>query len=212
MALPLLIPALISGGASILSSIIGGISSSKASKTQAKAAMAGIDEQRRQFEAMRAILNPYVQAGQGAMAAQQALTGLGGADAQAAAIKAIANSPEMKAVTDQGENALLQNASATGGLRGGNVQAALAQFRPSVLSSLINNQYQRLGGLSQLGQASAAGVGAGGMQTGQNIAGLLQQQGAAVAGGQLAAGQAWQGIPNAFMTTLGTYAGLGGKF
>lgn len=210
--IPLLIPALIAGGATLLSGIIQGVSSNKAAETQAGAAEAGIDEQRRQFEAMQAVLKPYVQAGQGAMAAQQALTGLGGADAQAAAIKAIGESPEMQAMTQQGENAIMQQAAATGGLRGGNVQAALAQFRPSVLSSLINQQYQRLGGLTQIGQASAAGVGAGALQTGQNVAGLLQQQGAAVAGGQLAAGQAWQSIPNAFMSGLGTYAGLGGKF
>ena len=34
---------------------------------------------------------------------------------------------------------------------------ALSQYRPQVLSGLINQQYQRLGGISQLGQASAAG-------------------------------------------------------
>lgn len=212
MAIPLLVPALIAGGATILSGIIGGIASTSAAKTQSDAATAGIDEQRRQFEAMQAVLRPYVEAGQGAMAAQQALTGLSGPEAQAAALRAIQESPEMKAMTQQGENAILQQASATGGLRGGNVQAALAQFRPQVLSSLINQQYQRLGGLTQIGQASAAGVGSAGLQTGQGIAGLLQQQGAAQAGGQLALGQAFQGIPNAFMAGLGTYAGLGGKF
>lgn len=212
MAIPLLVPALIAGGATILSGIIGGIASTSAAKTQADAAGAGIDEQRRQFEAMQAVLRPYVEAGQGAMSAQQALTGLSGADAQSAALKAIQESPEMRALTEQGENAILQQASATGGLRGGNVQAALAQFRPQVLSSLINQQYQRLGGLTQIGQASAAGVGSAGLQTGQGIAGLLQQQGAAQAGGQLAMGQAFQSVPNAFMAGLGTYAGLGGKF
>jgi hypothetical protein len=81
-----------------------------------------------------------------------------------------------------------------------------------VLSQLINQQYNRLGGLAQMGQASAAGVGSAGLQTGSNIAQLLQAQGAAQAGGQLAAGQAWQSIPNAFMSGLGMYTGLGGTF
>jgi hypothetical protein len=88
----------------------------------------------------------------------------------------------------------LQQAAATGGLRGGNIQAALAQFRPQVLSGLIEQQYGRLGGLTQLGQASAAGVGSAGMQTGTNVSNLIQQQGAAQAGGALAQGQTWGNV------------------
>lgn len=208
----MIIPALIAGGATLISGLIGASAANKAAKTQAASAQAGIEEQRRQFDAMQAILAPYVQAGTGAMGGMQNLAGLGGAEAQQAAIAAISNSPEMQAMLQQGENAMLQNASATGGLRGGNLQGALAQYRPQVLSQLINQQYSRLGGIAQLGQASAAGVGAAGLQTGQGIAGLLQQQGAAQAGGQLAAGQAWQSIPNAFMSGLGMYTGLGGAF
>lgn len=212
MPIPFLVPALIVGGATLASSIIGGIAANKAAETQSKAAGAGIDETRRQFDAMQATLKPYVEAGQGAMQGQQALAGLSGAEAQAAAIRSISESPEMQAFAQQGENAMLQQASATGGLRGGNIQGALAQFRPQLLSNLINQQYQRLGGLTQLGQASAAGLGAAGMQAGESIAGLLQQQGAAQAGGQLAQGAMWQGVPNALMTGMGTYMGLGGTF
>src|SRR3990167_4363739 len=84
-------------------------------------------------------------------------------------------------LVQQGENAMLQNASA----RGGNLQAAMGQFRPQILSQLIDQQYGRLGGMAQLGQASAAGQAAQGMQLGQNVAGLLGQQGQAQAGGYL---------------------------
>lgn len=160
----------------------------RAGETQAAAAQAGIDEQRRQFDALQQLLSPFVQAGTGALGAQQGLIGLQGADAQQQAIAALAASPELQALTQQGENALLQNASATGGLRGGNLQGALAQFRPQMLAELINRQYSRLGGLTGIGQASAAGVGAAGQQTGANIADLLAQQGAARAGGQIARG------------------------
>lgn len=208
----MIIPALIAGGATLLSGLMGGLFANKAAKDQAGAAQAGIDEQRRQFDAMQALLQPYVQAGQGALGGMQNLAGLGTPEEQQAAIAALAGGPEMLAMTQQGENAMLQNASATGGLRGGNLQGALAQFRPQVLSQLINQQYNRLGGLAQMGQASAAGVGSAGMQSGANIAQLLQAQGAANAGGQLAAGQAWQSIPNAFMSGLGMYTGLGGTF
>jgi hypothetical protein len=210
--LPLLIPALIAGGASLVSSIIGGIAGNKASDTQAAAAQAGIDEEKARYEDMKKMLEPYTTAGASAVSAQGDLAGINGADAQKAAIAALSGGPEMEAMAQQGENAMLQNASATGGLRGGNLQGALAQFRPQLLSQLINQQYSRLGNLSQLGQASAAGVGAGSLQTGAGIAALLGQQGAAVAGGQLATGQGLAGIPAAVMAGMGMYSGLGGKF
>lgn len=153
---------------------------------------------------------PYVEAGTSALGGMRDIAGLGGTDAQNRAIDAIAMSPEMAARTKAGEDAILANASATGGLRGGNVQGALSQYRPQVLADLISQQYARLGGIAQMGQASATGVGAGALQTGQGVAGMLQQQGAAQAGGILANGQALQSIPNAFMNALGMYAGLGG--
>jgi hypothetical protein len=140
-----------------------------------------IEEQRRQFDAIQALFKPYVEAGGGALAQQLALAGVQGPEAQANAIRQIEMGPEFAALTRQGEEAILQQASATGGLRGGNVQAALAKFRPEVLSSLINQQYARLGGLSQLGQASAAGQAAQGQAFGANIANLFGQQGQTLA-------------------------------
>lgn len=150
----------------------------------------------------------------GALQAQQALIGLGGQPAQREAIAALEASPEFQALTQQGENALLQQASATGGLRGGNLQGALAQFRPQLLAQLINQQYGRLGGLTTLGQASAAGVGAAGQQTGAAIADLLAKQGAATAGGQIARGSvARQGFSDLLKigsTIAGSMGGFGG--
>lgn len=210
--LPILGAAFIGAGASLLGSVVQGVSSYFASKAQTDAAQAGIAEQNKRFDAMMASLKPYVDAGQGSLTSQQALAGLGGPEAQKAAIDAIKASPEMQALTEQGENAILQRASATGGLRGGNVQSALAQFRPQVLSSLINQKYQQLGNLTQLGQASAAGVGSAGLQTGMSISDLLGQQGQAQAGGILGIGQGISSALNAPETGLGIYTGLGGKF
>ena len=157
----------------------------QASQAQQQSAQAGIDEQRRQFDAIQKLLQPYVQAGTGALTQQQALLGMGTPGAQQQAITALQGSPQFQALQQQGETAILQNAAATGGLRGGNVQAALAQFRPALLSGLIEQQYNRLGGLSAIGQNAAAGVGNAGMSTGSNIATLLGRQGQAQAGGIL---------------------------
>ena len=156
---------------------------------------------------MQAVLKPYTEAGVTSLSAQQDLAGMNGAEKQRLAIEGIAGSAEMQAMTQQGENAMLQNASATGGLRGGNIQGALSQYRPQVLSSLINQQYGRLSGITQIGQASAAGVGAAGMQTGANVGNTLMQSGYAQGQGimnagnaqaqaQLAQGQNWGNLPN----------------
>ena len=189
------------------SAVIGGVAQSKAAKSaaasQTEAADKGIAEQRRQFDRIQELLNPYVEAGGVGLQQQMALGGMSGPEAQQAAISAIEGGSEFEALTRQGEEAILQNASATGGLRGGNTQGALAQFRPQVLSSLINQQYGRLGGLTSMGQNAAVGVGNAGMQTGQNISGLYGQQGAAAAGSALAQGQAFGNV----MGGISKYAG-----
>ena len=191
------------------SSVIGGVvqsnAASSAAGAQTEAAEAGIAEQRRQFDLIQGLLEPYVGAGESALLQQMALGGMSGPEAQQAAIAAIEGGQEFETLTRSGEEAILQNASATGGLRGGNVQGALAQFRPQVLSSLINQQYGRLGGLTTLGQNAAVGTGNAGMQTGANIAELYGQQGNAAANSALASGRAFGNV----LGGMGTLAGRG---
>lgn len=182
---------LITAGATIVGSAIQGRAARRAASQQAAAADAAVEEQRRQFDALQELLRPYVEAGTPALQGQQALLGLLGPEEQAKAIAGIESGAGFQALARQGETAMLQNASATGGLRGGNIQGALAQFRPQLLQSAIDEQYQRLGGLTALGQQSAAGVGTAGMQSASNIGNLLQQAGAARAGGTLGAASPW---------------------
>lgn len=200
--------------------LVGGIYSARqqskaaqsAANVQSEASQAGIAEQQRQFDEIQKLLAPYVQQGTTALGQQGVLAGLQGQDQQRAAIDAIANSPELQALMQQGETGILQNASATGGLRGGNVQGALARFRPALLSAAINDQYSRLGGLAGMGLGAATQTGQFGQASSNNVTQLLQQQGAALAGGQLARGQAQAGYANAITGALGTYFGMGGKF
>lgn len=197
-------------GGALLSSNATRSAANTASNAQDRAAQLGIDQQNKQFEAVQKLLSPFVTAGTGSLGAQQDLLGLNGAGAQQAAISGIQSSPMFSALAQQGEDAILANASATGGLRGGNVQSALGQFRPQLLNQLIEQQYAKLGGLTSLGQNAAAGVGNAGMQTGSNVASLLQQQGAAQAGNALAAGRAQAGVYNAFGNSAGMYQALQG--
>jgi hypothetical protein len=200
------------GGATLISGMAQADAAESAAAAQSGAAQAGIEEQRRQFDAVQKLLQPYVSAGTPALEAQQAFLGLQGPEAERAAIERIRGGETFQALASQGEEALLQRASATGGLRGGNIQGALAQFRPALLSSLIDQQYGRLGGMTALGQQSAAGVGTAGLQTGVNVSNLLGQQGAAQAGAEIAQGKAFGAIPAAISGGLGLFSGLGGKF
>ena len=177
---------------SAASGLIQADAAGDAADSQSAASMAGIAEQRRQFDTIRELLKPYVDVGGPALQAQRELIGLGGD--QQGAINRLEQSPLFQSQVRQGEQALLQRASATGGLRGGNIQAALAQFRPQMLNAAIDQQYSRLGGLSSLGQQSAAGVGTAGQAMGSNISNLLGQQGAAQAGGALGQGAAYSNM------------------
>jgi hypothetical protein len=203
------ITALVVGGSQLIGSTMQASAAGEAAGIQAGAAEAGIAEQRRQFDALQALLKPYTEAGLPALEAQQAFLGLRGPEAERAAIERISGGERFQELTRQGEEALLQRASATGGLRGGNVQAALAQFRPQVLNQLIEEQYGRLGGMTTLGQRSAAGVGAAGMESGTNVANLLAQQGAARAGGEIGQAKAYGQLFNLPGQLLGFQYGAG---
>ena len=229
------VTALVVGGSQLIGSSMQASAAGDAAAIQSGAAEAGIAEQRRQFDAMRELLKPYTEvgvpalkglqpyaeAGAPALEQQQALLGLRGPEAQRAAIAGIEGGAGYQAQVQAGEEALLQRASATGGLRGGNIQSALAQFRPQMLQQEIERQYGRLGGmadigrvtqqnLAQIGQSSAAGTGSAGLQTGTNVANLLSQQGAALAGGELGEAKAYGQLFNLPAQFLGMQMG-GGK-
>lgn len=186
------VTALVVGGTSLVSSAVGSKAAKGAGQLQYDASMAGVEETRAAREEMRALLEPYVAAGGPALQAQMGALGLAGPEAQQAYVAQQEQSPAFQALARQQEEAILQNASATGGLRGGNVQGALAQFRPALLNQFLEQQYGRLGGMTALGQQSAAGVGTSGMQSAGSIADLLAQGGAAQAGAKLGAANAWQ--------------------
>lgn len=196
--------------------VVGGVMSSQAqsdaassaANAQMNSANASIVANQQQFAAMKELLKPYSDAGLGSLTAQQNLIGLNGNSAQSIAIKNLTDSSQFAALTNQGEQGILQNASATGGLRGGNVQAALAQFRPQLLNQLINEQYTKLGGITSIGQNASAMSGNAGMQSANNISSLLQQAGAAQAGNALAQGQAKANLWSGLGSSVGMYAGL----
>lgn len=196
-----------SAGATLVTGYMGAEAAGDAAAAQAGSAEAGIAEQRRQFNEIQKLLAPYVAAGQPALEQQQAFLGLQGPEAERAAIERIRGGEIFQSLAQQGEDAILQRASATGGLRGGNVQAALAQFRPALLNQLLEQQYSRLGGLTSLGQQSAAGVGTAGQAMRTNVASLLGKQGAAQAAGVIGQAKAYDQTISDLSNVVGQYFG-----
>lgn len=202
--------AVVAGG--IYSSSQQGKAAGKAADAQSEASQAGIDEQRRQFDAMQTLLKPYVTAGNQSLKAQQNLLGLNGANAQQQAINGIKAGPAYTSAMTSGANLINQNAAATGGLRGGNTIDALGRYGGDLLTTLTQNQFANLGGLTSLGQNSAAQTGNAGMQSASNISTLLAQQGSANAGGYIAQGNANAGMANSLLQGLGAYGGISKTF
>lgn len=204
---------------SAVGSIVGGITGATASakgaqqaaNTQSLAVDKALAEQRSAREEARGLQQPYVDAGSSALAQQMSLIGLNGTASQQNALSTLLASPEYFTSVRQGEESILQNAAATGGLRGGNTQNSLANFRADLLSNMVSNQYNRLGGLTSLGQNAAAGVGNNGLAVAEGIGGLLQQQGAAIAGGQIARGNVNAQAFNNILKVAGVATGAGVK-
>lgn len=187
-------PALLLVGAQVGGGILSANAQKKASGNASAAQLEGtrlsIEEQRRQFNLVRKLTQPYVDAGGKGLTGTLNLMGMNGNTQQARAINGIQGSAEYGSMVKSGEDAILSNASATGGLRGGNTEAALAQFRPQILSQLINKQMGNLQGLATMGQNSAIGVGNAAQAMGNNVSQAYGDAAAARAGNALAVGQA----------------------
>ncbi|TGB34404.1 hypothetical protein [Burkholderia thailandensis] len=239
----------VGGIGSLIGGVVGAHGAQSAANTQAGASAAGIAEQQREFDKIRELLKPYVDAGTGALGgyanAQNGyagalgqyggtlsqlnnLTGANGIDAQQAAINGLKSNPLYTNSMNLGQQSILANASATGGLRGGNTIASLGYLPGQVLSNVMQsqignlgaslngssgllagygNQISQYGNLINVGENAAAGTGQAAMQTGNNITNLTGQIGAAQAGGTLAGTNAITGGINGLASALGNAFG-----
>lgn len=206
----------IGAGASLLNGIVGGKSSSKAAKQQLALQQQALSQQNAQYQQSRSDFMPFLTAGTGALGQTQNLLGLNGGDPQAAAIEALKASPGFTSLYNTGADTILQNAAATGGLRGGNTQNSLAQFGSGLLAQLIQQQLGNLGGLISTGSGTAGQLGALGQNNAAANSQILGQMGQAKANNTLAQGAIFgntvNGITGAFGNLLGgrSGGGLGG--
>lgn len=178
--------------------LIGGGKAKKASR-KAQAAQIeflnkALDIENQRYSEAQNRFAPIIDQGTAAFNQQADLTGVNGDDKLAGALEALKNSSFYKTLFDSGEEAVLQNASATGGLRGGNTERGLADFGADTFAQALQQQLANLGaiaspGISAIGQLSGFGA-----QNAANAGNIFGQQGAATAGGILTRGGITQGM------------------
>jgi hypothetical protein len=185
---------------SFVGGLLGAGSQKKASRN-AQAAMVdalnkAIGTEQQQYQQSRADFAPYLATGTSALGGLGDLVGTNGADKWQAAIAALQQSPLYQSLFRNGQESLLQNASATGGLRGGNTQRGLADFGADTLASVYQNQVGNLGSLASMGLGATGNISALGQNNANQVAGLQQGIGQTNANGILTRGGITAGMWN----------------
>lgn len=158
----------------------------KATAAQMQYLDKGLAQQQSQYDTTRSDFAPYREAGTSALGSMGDLLGMNGPEAASAAIAALKSSPMFQSLFNTGQEAVLQNASATGGVRGGNTQRSLYDLGSNTLAQLISDQISRLGGVAGLGEG-ATNAGAGfGQHTADAMTAIFGDQGSALASKYLA--------------------------
>ncbi|TCK87359.1 hypothetical protein [Paraburkholderia sp. BL9I2N2] len=166
--------------AGVASSAMAANQAGKANASQQQAAQSQLQLAQQQYDNQQQQISPYLAAGQTGLTDYGDLLGANGNDAQNAAIGGIKNGAQYQGLMQTGNENILANASATGGLRGSNTSNTLANTSIGTLNGLIT---QRLAGYGQL------------MTNGQNAVNGLQ---AASKVYQQNSDQAWQNSANAY--------------
>lgn len=203
-------------GASLGSAAIGANASQNAAQTQAGAAAGANANTMAMFQQEQANLQPWLTSGGNANAALQNWMGIGPGGTinqnapgmQQFNPSMLPNDPSYQWQLQQGQNAILNNASAMGGVFSGNTASALQNYTQGLASTDYQNAlnnfnnyqnsiYSRLGGISSTGANAAGGVaGLGATASGQISNNMIG------AGNALAAGQV--GSANAITGALGS--------
>lgn len=189
-------------GATIVGGVIGSQAAGSAADEQSASAQAGMESEERMFERSLELQQPYREAGYGAL---EQLQGLATPEGRAQSLQDYYAGPEYAALAAQQEKQALGNAAVTGGVRGGNTQAALASIAPQLGQNYLSNLYNQQTGLANLGMGAASQGAAGATGLGGSLSALQQQAGQASAANSLAQGNIWSGA-------VGTLGGLAGDY
>lgn len=191
---------------SIVKDVFFGGAEKDAGEAGARATERGIAEQRRQFNQTRSDLLPFIQAGQEGLDPLLSLIGVRGPEAEKQALGDFIESPGQAFLRKRGERTLLRNASATGGLDGGNILKALSEFGIGTAAQQLGERKDRLSALTGVGSTVGTNLGGIGSASAANIGNL------STIGGQLQ-GQGITGRASGIKRGLGAVGKLlGGLF
>lgn len=169
---------------SVIGGIFGGASQKKASQkamqAQADALNRSTDIGNQQFQQTRADYMPYTQAGTAAIGRYGDLLGINGVDKQQLGVNSLEQDPFFQQNLADANTNLLQTASATGGVRGGNTAGAVGQLSPQLLQSYYQQALTGAGNLAQIGLGATGNVAqfgaANAQNAGQNAIGIGNAQ------------------------------------
>ena len=151
----------------------------RAAEAEAQGFSEGIAENRRQFEQNRRDFAPFINRGNVAGENLLALIGGRGREAEQEAIDNFIESPGQAFLRERQERAVLRNASATGGLRGGNVLQELQRQAFGRASTRLDNRINALSGVASGGQNAVTNQANIGTQLASQVASLLAGRGEA---------------------------------
>lgn len=176
---------------SIISGTMASKASGKAAGQQRDATMAGIESEEKMFNKSLALQEPYREAGYGAL---EGLQGLVDPAQRAETLQGYYSGQEYQDLSGRVEEQQLRNAAATGGVRGGANQQALASIAPQLGQQYLSGLNQQYTGLANMGMGAASQGASQAMQSGGNISALQQQAGQASAANSLAQGNIWGNV------------------
>lgn len=156
-----------------MSSILGAITGSSSAKaatqaaqTQSDATKYASDIQKQMYDQTRNDLQPYTQAGVNATNSLSGLLGLNGQSSTAA----LQQDPSYQFRLNQGLDSVQSSAAGQGSLLSGATLKALNNYASDYASTEYGNAYNRLLGVSQMGENAAAQVGNTGTSVAQSVA------------------------------------------
>lgn len=155
-----------------------GAMSASATKSASNAA---ISEQQQALQSQQQLAAPYTALGTSAMPQYEALLGIGAGANSATTLAALQNTPGYQFTQQQGQQGILNAASASGGV-GGNTLAALDQYNTGLADQTYQNAVGNAQGAVGLGQAAAAGQASNIGTAASNIGNIAIGQGQTNAG------------------------------
>lgn len=218
--------AALSAGGSVLGGIFGGKGASSAAKAQAQAQQQALQLQQNEFNQISGAAQPFLSGGTGAFEQIRRLLGLGDSNTgvavggspaysaeqqQQGALDNLKDSPLFKGAYQTGVDSILANASATGGLRGGDVNNSLANFSSGLFSNVYQNNLSNLFSAAGVGQNALGALSGAGQNFANQSSNILGNIGNANATQAAAPYAALQNIFSGLGSAAGSYFGGGGS-